>query len=122
MSQIRWYIDEDSSDTGLVRSLQNQAIDVVTVLSANRRGYSDEAQLIWGTEQGRVLYSSNIKDFYRLHTNFLLEGQLHAGMMLVHQQRYSVGAIARAILRLMDAKSAEDMQNQVEFLSDWIED
>ncbi|OCQ95648.1 hypothetical protein BCD67_10545 [Oscillatoriales cyanobacterium USR001] len=122
MSQIRWYIDEDSSDTGLVRSLQNQAIDVVTVQSANRRGYLDEAQLIWAAEQGRVLYSSNIKDFYRLHTNFLVEGQLHAGMMLVQQQRYSVGAIARGILRLMDAKSAEDMQNQVEFLSDWIED
>lgn len=42
--------------------------------------------------------------------------------MLVQQQRYSVGAIARAILRLMDAKSAEDMQNQVEFLSNWIGD
>ena len=122
MSQIRLYIDEDSGDTGLVRSLQNQAIDVVTVLSTNRRGYSDEAQLIWATEQGRVLYSSNIRDFYRLHTNFLLEYRLHAGIILVQQQRYSVGEIARAILRLMNAKSAEDMHNEVEFLSDWIED
>lgn len=122
MSQIRLYIDEDSGDTGLVRSLQNQAIDVVTVLSTNRRGYSDEAQLIWASEQGRVLYSSNIRDFYRLHTNFLLEERLHAGIILVQQQRYSVGEIARGILRLMNAKSAEDMHNQVEFLSDWIED
>lgn len=77
MSQIRLYVDEDSGDTALVRSLQNQAIDVITVLSANRRGYSDEAQLIWATEQGRVLYSSNIRDFYRLHTNFLLEEEGH---------------------------------------------
>ena len=60
MSQIRLYIDEDSGDTALVRSLQHQAIDVLTVLSANRRGYGDEEQLIWAKEQGRVLYSSNI--------------------------------------------------------------
>ncbi|MEH2181090.1 hypothetical protein [Nostoc sp.] len=43
-------------------------------------------------------------------------------MILVQQQRYSVGEIMRGILRLIAAKSAEEMQNQVEFLSNWIEE
>jgi hypothetical protein len=34
---------------------------------------------------------------------------------------HGFGEIARGILRLIAAKSAEEMENQVEFLSDWIE-
>jgi predicted translin family RNA/ssDNA-binding protein len=43
-------------------------------------------------------------------------------MILVQQQRYSVGEIMRVILRLIVAKSVEEMQSQVEFLSSWIDD
>jgi hypothetical protein len=41
VSQIRLYIDEDSGDTGLVRSLQNQAIDIAdlgTLISSINKG------------------------------------------------------------------------------------
>jgi hypothetical protein len=47
------------------------------------------------------------------------EGKPHGGMVLVRQQQYSVGEQMRRILKLIAAKSAEDMQNQVEFLSAW---
>ena len=120
MSQIRLYVDEDSSDTALVLSLQNRGVDVLTVRDVNRQGYTDEEQLIWASSQSRVLYSSNVRDFYRLHTSFLTQEQTHSGMILVQQQRYSIGELMRGILRLMATKSAEDMENQVEFLSDWI--
>lgn len=42
-------------------------------------------------------------------------------MILVQQQRYSIGELMCGILRLVVAKSAEEMENQVEFLSAWIE-
>lgn len=42
-------------------------------------------------------------------------------MILVQQQRYSVGQLMRGILQLIAAKSAEEMENQVEFLSAWID-
>jgi hypothetical protein len=67
------------------------------------------------------LYSSNIRDFYRLHTEFLTKGESHAGIILVQQQRYSVGQIMRGILRLIASKSAEEMHEKVEFLSGWME-
>lgn len=82
---------------------------------------TDEEQLNWALMNNRVLYSFNIRDFYRIHTTLLEQGESHAGIILASQQRYSVGEQMRGILRLIAAKSAEEMQNQVEFLSDWIE-
>jgi Domain of unknown function (DUF5615) len=120
VSRIRLYMDEDSGDTALVLALENRGVDVITTLGVNRLSFTDEEQLIWAKSQGRVLYSSNIRDFYSLHTAFLTQEQPHSGMILVQQQRYSIGELMRGILRLVAAKSAEEMENQVEFLSIWI--
>jgi len=121
MSQIRLYMDEDSTGRSLMLAMQNRGVDVITTLSVNRLRYSDEEQLIWARSQGRILYSSNIQDFYLLHTDFLTQEQPHSGMILVQQQRYSIGELMRGILRLVAAKSAEEMENQVKSLSAWIE-
>ncbi len=121
MSQIRLYMDEDSTSRSLRLALQNRGVDVITTLDVDRLKYPDEEQLIWATEQGRVLYSSNIKDFYRLHTAFLLSGGEHSGIILVQQQRYSIGVLMRAILSLISRRSAEEMVNQAVFIRDWIE-
>ncbi|WP_017317614.1 hypothetical protein [Mastigocladopsis repens] len=56
-----------------------------------------------------------------MHTDFLRKEQTHAGMILVQQQRYSVGELMGGILRLIAAKSAKEIQNQIEFLSTWME-
>jgi hypothetical protein len=120
MSQIRIYIDEDSMKQALVIALRNSAVDVITASNVNRTGYSDEEQLKWATEEGRVLYSANIADFCRIHSVLMVQGGSHAGIILVQQQRYSVGELLGGILNLMEAISAEDMMNQVVFLSGYI--
>jgi hypothetical protein len=43
----------------------------------------------------------------------------HAGVILARQQRYSVGEQARHLLKLIATESAEEMRNQVEFVSAW---
>ncbi len=58
MSRIRLYTDENSTARSLVLALQNRGVDVITSLSLNGLGYTDEEQLRWATEQGLVLYSS----------------------------------------------------------------
>lgn len=121
MSQILLYIDEDSMKQALVVALQNAGVDVMTASEVNRTGYVDEEQLAWATEQGRVLYSANIRDFYRIHSALMGQGETHAGIVLVQQQRYSVGELVRAILKLIATKSAEDMVNQVVFLSSYMQ-
>ena len=57
MSQIRFYIDEDSMNQSWVRALRARNIDVVTVNETNTAGQLDEEQLMLATEQERVLYS-----------------------------------------------------------------
>ena len=52
MSQICFYLDEDTINAALVKALRNANLNVVTVADADRLGYSDEEQLIWATEQG----------------------------------------------------------------------
>ena len=77
---------------------------------------SDEDQLNWALKNQRVIYSFKVRDFYRVYTTLLENRKSHAGIILT-QQNYSIGEKMRHILRLIAASSAEDMQNQVEFLS-----
>jgi hypothetical protein len=103
----------------LVEALRLRRVDVTTALDAGMIQRDDEEHLKYAAQQGRALYSFNVRHFYKLHTDYLSEGKSHAGIILAPQQRYSVGEQMRALLKLSAARSAEDMQNQVEFLSLW---
>ncbi|MEC4814238.1 MAG: DUF5615 family PIN-like protein [Scytonema sp. PMC 1069.18] len=120
MTKIRLYIDEDAVERGLIQALENNGVDVVTTLEANRLAYSDEEQLIWATEQGRVIYSFNRRDFSRLHSEFLAQARNHTGIILAQQQRYSVGEQLRGLLKLITAKSAKEMIDKLEYLGNYI--
>jgi uncharacterized protein with PIN domain len=117
--KIRLYLDEDSMRSALVRALRARGIDVLTALEAGMIERSDEEHLEYATKEGRVLYSFNVRDYFRLHTEYLSQGKSHAGIILARQQRYSIGDQMRRLLRLIAAKSAEEMKNHVEFLSAW---
>lgn len=104
---------------GLAVALRKQGVEVTTVRDAGMIGYRDEQQLKYASEQGYVLYSFNAKDFYSLHTRFLEQGQSHAGIILAPQGRYSIGEQMRRLMRLIAARSAEEMVDQVEFLTAW---
>lgn len=118
---IRLYLEEDSMRRALIRALRTRGADVTTALEAGMIECDDKEHLDYATTQGRVLYSFNVGDFYGLHLAYLAEGKSHAGMILAQQQRYSVGEQMRRLLKLVTTKSAEDMKNQVEFLSAWHE-
>jgi len=106
-------------DKDPVQAIRARGVDVITALDAGMIERADEEHLDYATAQGRVLYSFNAGDFYRLHTAFLAQGKSHPGIILAQQQRYSVGEQTRRLLRLTAAKSEEEMKNQVEYLSAW---
>jgi hypothetical protein len=120
LSQIRLYLDEDALQDALVQALQSSGVDVMTVADADRLSFSDEDQLIWAAQQARVIYSFNMGDFHQLHSVFLAEAKSHSGIILAPQQRYSIREQLRGLLKLMAEKSAEDMINQLIFLSAYI--
>jgi hypothetical protein len=116
VSQICLYLDEDSLHHGLITALRVRTVDLVTAIEAGLAGEDDEVHLTFATNAGRVLYSANASDFNRLHTEWLTQGREHAGMVVVHRQRYSVGEQLRRLLHLINTKSAEEMWNQLLFL------
>lgn len=120
MSKILLYIDEDSMDEDFVQALRSRHADVLTVADVGMLHRSDEEQLDWARENGRVIFSFNTREFCRLHTTLLGQGSSHAGIILAPQQRYGIGDLMRGVLRLINTKSPEEMQGQLEFLSDWI--
>ena len=107
-------------DEDFVQALRSRNVDVLTVADVNMLHRSDEEQLDWAREHNRVVFSFNTRDFYRLHTLLLEQGLPHAGIILAPQQRYGIGELMRAVLKLINARSAEAMQGQIEFLSDWV--
>lgn len=113
------YLDEDSVNRALIRALRARGMDVMDAVDAGHAGTSDLEQLEHATADGRVLFTYNIGDFFKLHTRFLQAGKSHAGLILAPQQRYSVGEQMRRILRMGGERDSEEMQDHVEFLSRW---
>jgi hypothetical protein len=116
---LRLYFDEDSMRHELVTALRSRGVDVTTALEDNMINRDDDEHLDHATRQGRVLFSFNRRDFFRLHTRYLTQGKSHAGIILANQQQYSIGELMRRILRLSAAKSPTEMKNRIEFLNVW---
>lgn len=116
---ITLYLDEDSQDSDLVRALRLRDVDVMISAEAGMNGRKDEEQLLFASSCGRVLYSFNSKDFYQLHSRFLMQGRTHAGLILGPQQELSIGEQMRRLMKLIAAFSAEEMIGRVEFMGKW---
>lgn len=117
MSRARLYLDEDALDDDVLAGLKARGIDAITAAEAGMISRDDEDHLALAVSQGRVLYSFNGHDFYRIHSQWIAAGRDHAGIILAKQQRYSVGEQIRRLSLLIETLSAEDMRNRVEFLS-----
>jgi hypothetical protein len=115
--RIKLYLDEDAQRTDLIQALRARQIDIVTASDADLLGQTDDIQLQFAADQGRVIFTFNRGDFFRLHTEWLGSNRHHTGIIISDQ--VGTGMITRRLLRLADAKSASDMQDHLEFLSNW---
>jgi hypothetical protein len=79
----------------------------------------DRDHLAFAADRGRVFVHLQRQGLLFLHSAFLKQGKAHAGLILARQQQYSVGEQMRRLLKLIASRSAEEMRDQVEFLSTW---
>lgn len=93
------YLDEDLCRHQLIGALRSRGFDVLTSFEAGMNGRSDDSQLAFAASHGRLLLSANARDFAQLHRDWVAQGKIHAGIILVPQQRYSPGEIVRRLLR-----------------------
>lgn len=106
-------------DQRLIRALRARGLNITTAKEESMINRSDREHLEYATNSNRVVFSFNRKDFYNIHIEYTEQGKNHAGIILSKQQNYSVGDQMRRILKLAGSKTAEEMKNQVEFLSAW---
>ena len=116
MSVVRLYVDEDASEHAVVEGLRARGLDVLTTAEAHRLGSSDREQLAFATEQNRALYTFDVGHFARLHEDFLKQGLDHHGIIVIPDQRYSVGEKIRRLARLVSSTTASGMVNRMEYL------
>lgn len=117
--RIKLYLDEDAEADNLVKALRLHKIDVLTTNEAGMKGASDVEEIEFATSQNRAIYTYNVKDFLPLHYEFLQNELNHSGIILGEQTRFGIGEQLRRLLRIINETNAEEMQNELEFLSDW---
>ena len=114
---IKLYFDEDTNGR-LVKSLRRAGYDCLTTAEAGQLNASDEDQLALAVREGRVLVTRNKGHFYTLHCAYLETGRHHGGIIIVPVRDFK--PVNRALLELLSLATAEDMQDNIEFLSHWI--
>lgn len=115
--RIRLYLDEDTISRALINALRARGVDILSAHEAGLVSVPDEEHLAYATTQGRSLFTFNTRDFAVLHQQWIEAGQHHAGIIVSDQLQ--VGQVVRRLLKLLDARSAEEMQDWLEFLSNW---
>ena len=116
---IKLYLDEDAQRTSLAQSLRQHGVDVLTTSEAEQISKPDSSQLAFAASVGRAIYTYNVGDFMALHSEYLTQEKNHAGIIIGEQGRFGIGEQMRRLLRIVEAKSAEEMQNNIQFLGNW---
>lgn len=116
MTQIRFFTDEDVYG-GTTVALRKAGFDAVSTAEAGRLGESDESQLGWARDEGRVLVTFNVAHFASLHVSWMRQGRHHAGIIVSNQR--PIGDLLRRLFHLGAGLDADAVRDRLEFLSDW---
>lgn len=78
---MRLYLDESVSVV-VSNLLQQHGVDCRTARDAGHLGATDEHQLTVATQEGRILFTHDTRDFLQLATDWHSAGKIHAGILL----------------------------------------
>ena len=116
MSSVRFFTDEDIY-AAVAPALRKAGLDAVSTPEIGRLGESDEAQLAWATDEGRVLVTFNSAHFVALHAAWIAGGRHHAGIVVSSQR--PIGDLLRRLIRMAGAFDAAVLRDRLEYLGDW---
>ena len=107
-----------------MRALVRQALErlgwqCLSTLEAGNGGYSDAEQLEWAAGARRCIFTSNQRDFARLHREWWARGDEHGGIIILTDQEMTVPAIVGAMVAIGAAFTDESIRGQILFLNNW---
>ncbi len=114
MAKPKLHLDEDASKISLHRALAARGYDVTrTPNEWVELKASDEEQLQKASARGRSIFTFNTRHFIPLAKRITR----HAGIIL--SPHYIMPRILKALDRFFNETTAEEMEDQVRWLSDW---
>lgn len=97
---MRFYLDESLSDD-IAAAAPRLGVDVTSSHAAGNDGLPDDVQLMYATETGRCIVTTNYAHFIDLAWDYAERERSHSGILLVPRSltptRDNFGAIARAL-------------------------
>lgn len=117
---FRLYMDEDSLHEAILGALRRDGFDCLTTDEAGRRTTSDEQQLEFAAEIGRVIFTHNTGHFADLHKQWVSEGRQHSGIIVLTTQVTGVGVIQRALRSIAEQFDSESIRNEMIYLRNFI--
>jgi len=110
---IELYFDEDV-DVLIAQLIRARGFAVVTTQEAGQLRNNDAEQLAYAVRQHKTLLTHNRVDFEALAQTYFAAGQPHDG--IIFAVRRPPRDIARHLLRILNAMTAEEMQSQVRYI------
>lgn len=115
-TQIKIYTDEDIANA-IAKALKRRRFEISTTPEHGNFELTDEEQLKFAASIEAAILTHNVKDFPRIHHEFMEKGLSHKGVVVAKQ--ISIGEIVKRLLRLTAEVTTEDMENRLEYLSNW---
>lgn len=106
-------LDEDVYPR-LSQSLQQRDINAAHIQEIGRKGLSDFAQLEYAVKQQCCLVTFNVRDFVKLHRQYMERNDNHYGIIVSKQM--PISQCLKRLLILLENVSPEEMRNQLFFL------
>ena len=85
---MRYYLDEDQSDTTAVLARERLALDVTCSHELSMDHATDSEQLRFAARAGRCLVTRNGRDFHALTPQCAQAGLPHAGVLVIPRSMY----------------------------------
>jgi predicted nuclease of predicted toxin-antitoxin system len=88
MAAIKVYLDEDVHSF-IAEALRLRGWQTLTTPQAGNQRTSDIDQIAYATQNSYCILTYNVTDFPRLHSEILVSGGSHAGIIVATQERTS---------------------------------
>ncbi|MBE9228096.1 DUF5615 family PIN-like protein [Phormidium sp. LEGE 05292] len=108
--RIKYHLDEQVKKA-IAFELRRCGIDVTTTVEVGLRTQSDEVQLAFAQNEGRVIFTHD-QDFLIIAS----QNSNHCGIAYCKQGTRSIGQIIESLVLMYEVYTAEEMIGRVEFL------
>ncbi len=113
---LRIYLDECISPD-LASAMRQRGWDVISAHEVGLVGVTDEEQLEFAAQTGRVLLTFDVRDFQELTKRWLQQGREHAGILLCqHLPKQAYGKLLKRLEKVRTILTTEQMRNAVVWL------